>query len=91
MNLRSQAPGVPSFQIASRGRFARVHLLTENFDPYLQWMPFVKFDGSFRETYPLQAEFVVDVSRVPEVIATLQRHGYTYIKQVGVAFATCAF
>ena len=55
-----------------------VHVLvkSENFDPLRDWMPWIIWDGSWLESYPLQTEFKIPIQMVDMTVRVLMKRGF---------------
>lgn len=70
-------PALNTFRVQmSHPRFASIHLRCESYEPLRSWLPFIQWDGSFLESWPLQTEFRVPAHRVDECVGTLMRRGF---------------
>ena len=70
-------PSLNTFSVQqSHPRFASIHVRCENYEPLRSWLPFIQWDGSFVESYPMQTEFRVPAQRVEECVGVLMRRGF---------------
>ena len=68
---------IPSFQVSNiLNDLILVKITRYNYDPFLEWMPFIDWDTYYIESYPMQTEFKIHKNELDKVIKILQSHGY---------------
>jgi hypothetical protein len=68
----------PSFAVSqSHPRWASVLVKSENFDPLRAWMPWIEWDGSWLESFPLQTTFRVTTNMLEQCVKVLMARGFT--------------
>jgi hypothetical protein len=67
----------PSFSILqTHPRFASLTLRCDEFHPLRQWFPWIDWDGSWIESYPMQTSFRVQAQMMEQTVKGLMRRGF---------------
>lgn len=54
----------------------KIRIVTFDGDPYNKWMNYILFDGTFKESKPMQTEFRCPILRLYDMRKTMTEHGY---------------
>lgn len=59
---------------------ATVHIDSHHYHPYKEWMPFITWNRTWLERYPMVTSFDCKVADLPKVVKILRAYGYKHNK-----------
>jgi len=66
----------PTYAIGVKGSYLIVRVESYEYDELKEWMPFIKWNGYWVESYPLVTTFTCPACYLNDVVRILRSHNY---------------
>jgi hypothetical protein len=65
-----------TFLICERKEVLEIYVSPEDYTPFQELMPYIKWDGHFLESYPMRTNFTAPIKKKQDVMACMLKAGY---------------